>query len=147
MILVTMSTRTLTWQLCGDIFVLAQSATSPTDQDFNNALEGYRTHLGSFRAILVSSKGGRMNALQRKQTTDFWETYGHVGKPPQTVVMSSSLSDRTILTALNWFLPKDMKIIPFGFDDFDEVFSFLNIDGAGLREQIRQTAENLHASM
>lgn len=139
--------QTLSWSLCGDVFVIAQSDVSPTDHDYDDALAGYRRHLGDYRSILISTRGGRVNALQRKRTTDFWEEMAATGAAlPKTAVMASKKTDRAVLTGMNWFLSGDVRIKPFAFDDFDGAFAYLGVFGLD-QARVRTVLDRLHEQL
>lgn len=132
-----MAQRTMSWELCGPIFVIAHNKEDPDDAEYDHALAGYEEHLGVFNGILISSTGGAPNLTQRRKTTDFWK-----GKDlPPTAIMTSSRMTRGVITAMSWVLPAP-KIASMDLHDFDAAFRYLAL-ASEWHEKVRQTVARL----
>lgn len=111
------------WELCGNVFVIVHNQNNPTDEEYKNTLDAYEKHQGQFDSILIHSEGGGPNSKQRKMTADFWK-----GKEiPKTVIMTSSVMTRGIVTALSWILPQQ-RLHAVDKNDFGQAFQILNIE-------------------
>lgn len=136
--------KTTSWAFGDGVFLIVCSKDKKIlDEEYNDILQAYDRFLLHIKCIIISSKGGMPNALQRERATNFWKE-AKVDQPPM-VVMSESDLVRYAVTAINFFVSK--KLIVFAFNDFKSVFEYLKIDNLKEREDIYSEIEKLHSQI
>jgi hypothetical protein len=114
--------RALLYEFVGRVMVYVGGARPPSDEEWGAYLVALRTHVGAHPDCpsIVWPGAAPISAVQRKQLT------AALPKKARTAVLTDSMVDRGIVTALSWFV------------DGIKAFSLLREDEALAHLQLRK---------
>jgi hypothetical protein len=102
-----LSTRAFT--SLGDLLLVCTRGAEPPAADFEVWMD--RLRKPDFDKMLIYSEGGTPSPMQRARIAEFWKSSGRT--PPKAVMLTNSLVERGVLTAIGWLLGGDgIKCLP-----------------------------------
>ncbi len=134
---------TIAYKRVGNLVVLVHASAPPADAEFDEYIEFLAKQATPRTRILVFSRGGSPNAVQRKKVAEVGDKY--YGGDTPTAVMTDSPVARGAVTAITWLLSKN-KMAAFPLDKLEDALAFLQIPSA-MTPEVRATIAKLEADM
>lgn len=115
--------QTMRFGLIGRAHVVLHRDAAPDPAEWDAYMKSLAASLPMIKCVFVYTRGGGPNPKQRKQITDLYQS-----RPPQptVAVITPSTIVRAVVTAVNLFAPKPLKM--FSSTQLGEAFSFLGLD-------------------
>jgi hypothetical protein len=133
-----LSTRAFT--TLGDLLLVCTRGAEPPAVDFEVWMD--RLRRPDFTKLLIYSEGGTPSPKQRARITEYWKSSGRT--PPQTVMLTNSLMERGVLTAIGWLLGgSGIKCLPLA--EVEQALIWLGYTGSVA--EVSLTIRSLRASL
>ncbi|MEL6339125.1 MAG: hypothetical protein AAFP04_03035 [Myxococcota bacterium] len=134
---------TMHYEYAGDIMIVVHRDEAPGDDEWAAYVAEMEraTRAGEMRALLILTPGVGPNAKQRNVVTSMWK---RVGENPPTAVITPSRFVRGVITALNYFLPRQIT----AFSPGEELEAVACVGGApATRDAILERLGQLNARL
>ena len=137
-----METQGIAIDTCGTTLIVVHGRSDPTDSEWQQLLEAWRSH-PEVTEQLVLTLGGGPNVVQRRQSLEILNARP-LGSPP-TAVLTDSVVVRGMVTALGWFATNRLRA--FALERVEDALTFLHVDEAEKRRQLRERLAMLRRSV
>lgn len=135
--------RTLGYHRIGNLVILVHGDTPPAADEWDTYIAFLGQQPAPKTRILVYSRGGSPDAVQRKKIVQVGQA--HYGGILPTAVMTDSPLARGAVTAITWLVTKN-KMAAFPLTKLEEALAFLEIPSTMLAE-VRATISRLESEM
>jgi hypothetical protein len=126
-------------EFVGRVVVFVGGTRSPTQSEWDGHIEALRTHIAAHpdSRSCVWARGANLSPTQRKQLTDT------LPKNARTAVLTSSLVDRGVVTAIAWFVD---GVRAFSPESEPAAFAYLGLTRDEI-DRVVETSRRLRAKM
>jgi hypothetical protein len=115
------------WAIVEAIGVIVHGSGTPSKEEWQQWLTEYRRRSSELDGVFIYSFGGGPTSAQRTQLLQIVDNLQHV---PPTIMVTSSVMARGIITALSWFIAPPKRAKVFAPTDLEAAFTALALSEA-----------------